>query len=46
MSKKANQKKPILTSNNPVIIKNRYCFLKWAKTGNKRYLNVIQGMGI
>lgn len=46
MLKKASQKKPILPSNNPVIINNRYCFLMWAKTGNKRYLNILRGVGI
>lgn len=46
MLKKANPKKPILSSNNPVIINNRYCFLMWAKTGNKRYLNILRGAGI
>ncbi|WP_158082173.1 hypothetical protein [Paenibacillus ferrarius] len=46
MLKKANAKRPILPTDNPVIIHNRYCFLMWARTGNKRYLTMFQGVGI
>jgi hypothetical protein len=46
MLKKSNQKRPILPSNNPAIIINRYCFLMWAKTGNKQYLNKLRGVGM
>ncbi|WP_261381461.1 hypothetical protein [Paenibacillus cremeus] len=39
--KKASAKKPLLSTQNPAIIHNRYHFLMWAKTGNPSHLTKL-----